>query len=183
MNEDLEAPAIVIPAEDELVPSPALSILDRLHAEGEEAAAEHTLDLRIPRFKSLYVRYRWVDPDTVMSMDARKYQGLQGAARGVVPAADTLVLLCKEFCALDADGELRPMHEFDEIDAAFPVQFDEQIREVLNLGATSAATKHKARQTVLDVYDNPYAVIDHARRLTNWLKDPTQDPTQELLGG
>lgn len=172
----------VVPHADE--PTPPVDLFAKLEQERDEVAEEaEPLRLPIPAFQTLYVEFRYLPLEDVESKPER-YRGMKETLAAKVAAADTVALLCHQLVAL-VDGEYVPLHQVPgaaERGVVMPVRFDEVCRELFNLPPVASGTG--TRQTVLDMYGprGEYALIEHARKATRWLKDTRRAAGVSLLG-
>lgn len=157
-----------------------LSILEQLEREAEDAAeavAGASLKLLVPAWKSLYVGFHYV-PRSTLTKNRKKYKGKPMHEVELLASADTLVGACAGLFVSTDDGETyQPLHE--AIGVADVIRFDDVLRtKVLKLPAIV-----NARTTLMELYRNDYAIVDHAEQVTSWLKDTSKKGEDELLGG
>lgn len=152
---------------------PAETPLDRLRARRRALGEKKTIDLEVPGYDGeLVVRFRWVAYEELAKAGRRLQAMKDTAARDVFAACDTLALACEDVL-MNVDGELKTVAEDGE-----PVRFgDDRLGVALGFEPSP-----KVRQNVRAVFENDYAVLTTAARLSAWLADASQEVDGAFVG-
>jgi hypothetical protein len=149
------------------------SILSELRkARDKIGVGADPLRLPVPGYNGLLVvSYKWV-PYSRLSATAKSLGKIKDQLeQQVAAAADTLVATCDEILINDA-GEL---HSFSPA----PVTFADSEALAEALGFPKADS---SRQTCYSVFNNEYAMIDAAFKVSSWLEDTSKQVDEEFLG-
>jgi hypothetical protein len=93
--------------------------------------------------------------------------------QAVAAAADALVATCEEV-KVNIDGTLQPLST-----NGIPITFTDGERLAYALGFP---VPKSARETCYAVFNNEYALIDVAQKVTTWLEDTTREIDTEFVG-
>lgn len=163
-----------LPTDAEVEDALDVSPLGRLRAKREQLAGHSgTLTLEVPGYDGeLHVRYKYVPfneakkrGEIMLKETPKEFHELYGCA-------DTLLLCCDEVLMRDQEThELVPLSR-----DGTPLRFDKRLAEELGFEAPTA------RAVVLGVFNNDYAVISQAMRVSRWLQNTTKAVDEGLLG-
>lgn len=176
-----ETPAPVPEPAPEPVPGPEepqslgpdASILDRIGALREEQRSEKHLDLAVPALQELvWLRFRVIPFQQTQSM-AKRLQKEKLADDALVGATDTLIAACEQVMVREQpDAELRAIDPA----AATPIRLDSQLAELLKLDASTA------REVVYRLFENDYAIVQMAIKVSRWMADTSKEVDDDFLG-
>lgn len=142
----------------------------------ELAQGRKPLDLEIPGYDGqLWCRYRFVSYDRLANIGVRLTRTVKDeATRNLLGCVDTLIACCDEILVRNQAGALVSMSS--EIGDDRPVQYDRRLADGLGFEAETA------RDVVLGVFANEYALIGQAGEVTEWLTRESPEVDKELLG-
>lgn len=148
------------------------SVRDRIRAQRDELIQQDSLDLMVPGYADLAVRYRAL-PDREMEKFAEKVNKTKA---GIRAGCDLLAAAC--VCILvraDEGGELEPLEDDD----GTPLRFDEGFAEFM--GINSKTVREIVLQT-FSVGGQTLAHMEHALALQKWMGGKIDQIDPELLG-
>jgi hypothetical protein len=134
------------------------------------------IDIPIPGYEGkLLARFKWV-PVTELSATAASLRKIKDPTRQQIAlAADALVATNDEFfVVLNTDAPLEPMTY-----QGVPVSFSNGEGLSVALGFPAPRS---ARDCVMAVFNNEYAMIDTAQRVMTWLEDTSREVDEAFLG-
>ncbi len=151
--------------------STSANVLGRLRAQREELLRERHLDVPIPGYRGeLWARFRpidWVELRQIAQREAAS----DDERAALHSQADTLVTACEEVYARTADGGRIALGGDGE-----PARFDEALAEALEIKADTA------RDVLLAVVANDFAVTSLWDRVTAWMSGASQEVDEQFVG-
>jgi hypothetical protein len=169
---DAAPPALV--TEDDTAVEP--SILNDLRVRRAKAGAgAEPLYLDVPNYDGkLVLEFKWVPLKKLARTGVQLAKIKEATTQTIAAAADTVVATCSELLVrLEGETETRPLST-----NGVPVTFGDP-RVAYALGFPKAAD---ARTTVVSAFNNEYALIDVANKVTAWLENTTLTGDEAFLG-
>lgn len=161
-------------------PAESGSLMATLRAKREALGAERRLELDIPGYAGLLVaRYKPVEWDVVSKIGDRVNRS-NSARSEVFGAADLLIACCEEILTRKGE-ELVPLNEAPELEASLrevlgdqPVRYEQRLADAFQYEAVTA------REVVIGLFRNDYALIDQHREVLNWLRESGDEDDQDF---
>jgi hypothetical protein len=160
--------------------------IGRIRNQREKIRAKDKLDLRVPDYEDLQIRYRLMSEkateDVARKIEAAQKSGSSKKNMGAV--ADFLIAACESILVRVGDG-FEPLVD----DEGQAIRFDASLAEVL--GITGAGEELRAQEIVLETFSpegddglrrNPDAMLDHFMAIAAWRKGREHEIDRELLG-
>lgn len=172
MTTDATDPVVTDPEETADPPVGRQSIRDRIRAERDELVQQDSLDLLVPGYTSLGIRYRAL-PDREMEKFSEKVNKTKA---GIRAGCDLLAAAC--VCVLvrpQEDGALEPLEDDD----GTPLRFDEAFAEFMGIET------NRVREIILQTFSvggQTLAHMEHALALQQWMGGKLDKIDPELLG-
>ena len=154
-------------------PSGLQSIRDQIRAERDELKTETTLDLVVPGYEMIGVRYRGI-PSRELDQFAKR---LSKSKEGMRAAADVLIHCCDSILVrMSTDDELEPLED-DQGDC---LKFDQRLADFLDIKADTA------RDIVTQLFSpdgvQTLAAFEHANAVMEWMQGKGSQIDPSLLG-
>jgi len=172
----LEAAPPALVEEDASAVQP--SILTDLRARRSElGSGSKPLELDVPGYGGqLVLQFRWVTFKQLARTGTQLARIKEPTAQTIAAAADAIVATCSEIlCRVEENGArvVLPLST-----NGIPVTFaDPRVAYTLGFDPTQ-----DARTTVIRAFNNEYALIDVANRVTTWLEDTSKAVDEEYVG-
>ncbi len=156
--------------------------LGRLREQRESIRSEETLDLRVPGYDDLQVRYKLMSEKATEEV-AKKIEAAQRSGSGrknLDAVADFLIAACDSVLVRDGDG-----FECLVDDSGVPVRFDATLAEALGFESETA------RDIVLETFSpkgddglrrHPDSMIDQFMAIASWRRGRAYEIDRDLLG-
>jgi hypothetical protein len=145
------------------------SPLDRLREKRQAAVAKQstTIEMPLPSYGGmLVVRYKRMEWEAVTKL-VRAIRGAEDHTTELLASADLLIRPC-ETILIRVDGELVPLNEATEGFGPEPVRFDERLAQACGV-PTPDDGQLTARQVVINVIADDFALVEHSNRVLEWL--------------
>jgi hypothetical protein len=159
--------------EVEEAPTGLLSIRDQIRAERDELKTETKLDLVVPGYEMIGVRYRGI-PSRELDAFAKS---LSKSKEGMRTAADVLIRCCESILVRPhGDDALEPLED-DQGDC---LKFDQRLADFLGIEAATA------REIVIQLFSpdgvQTLAAFEHANAVMEWMQGKGSQIDPSLLG-
>lgn len=154
-------------------PSGLQSIRDQIRAERDELKTETTLDLVVPGYEMIGVRYRGI-PARELDQFAKR---LSKSKEGMRTATDVLIRCCDSILVRpNGDDALEPLED----DQGDYLKFDQRLADFLGIEASSA------REIVTQLFSpdgvQTLATFEHANAVMEWMQGKGAKIDPGLLG-
>jgi hypothetical protein len=167
-----DAPAPVVASPDLNILPSVLDDLKRLRS-GIGAGAE-PIDLAIPGYKGrLVARFRWVPVDE-LAVTSKSLRAIKDPTQQQIAAAADALVATNDEILVKVDDKLESLQH-----QGIPVTFVNGDGLTLALGLPKS---NSARECVLAVFGNEYALLDLASKVMTWLEDTSRTVDEEHLG-
>jgi hypothetical protein len=165
--------AVAAPVSDGLNILP--SVLTDLRASRARIGANaKPVSIAIPGYGgNLVARFRWV-PANELAATSRSIMAIKNPTQQQLAAAADALVACNDEILVRVNGELESLQHGGE-----PVTFAEGAGLCVALGLPAPSS---ARECVMAVFGNDYAVADTAGKLMAWLEDTSRQVDEEHLG-
>lgn len=152
------------------------SILGSLRAKRAKAGAgAEPLYLDVPNYDGdLVLEFKWVPMETLSKTGVQLAKIKNATTQTIAAAADAVVATCSELW-VRVEGQEKPKPLSTN---GIPVTFGDP-RVAYALGFPAA---QDARTTVIRAFNNEYALIDVANKVTTWLEDTSSVVDGVFLG-
>lgn len=166
-----EAPVALATPDLNVLPS-VLSDLKLLRSRIGAGATPITLP--IPGFEGkLLARFKWVPADE-LAATSKSLRSIKDPTQQQLAAVADALVACNDEVYVKVNDKLEALlHE------GAPVTFSNGIGLTLALGLPSPRS---ARDCVVAVFGNEYAMVDTATKLMSWLEDTTREVDEQHLG-
>ncbi len=148
------------------------SVRDRIRAQRDELIQNDSLDLIVPGYADLGVRYRAL-PDREIEAFSKK---VNKSKAGIRAGCDLLAASCVCILVREQEGgKLEPLVDDEEV----PVRFDEEFARFMGIEAT------RVRDIILQTFSvggQTLAHMEHAVALQQWMGGKLEAIDPELLG-
>lgn len=149
-----------------------LSVRDRIRKQRDELIEKDSLDLLVPGYTDLGVRYRAL-PDREMEKFAEK---INKTKAGIRAGCDLMSTACVTILVrADEGGDLEPLED----DQGVPLRFDEAFAEFMGINSKNV------REIILQTFSvggQTLAHMEHALALQQWMGGKLDQIDPELLG-
>lgn len=158
-----------------ITPAPGESLRDRLRAERAHLrAGAGTLDLAVPGWETVGIRYRTIPSDEFEQLVKRV--GNSRSSSNLVAACKLIVRCCEAVLVrAEGSGEFEPLIG----DSGSPFKLDKDLADYLGLEAKTA------EEVVTGLFSTdryPLAPGSHAAALIDWMRGREQEIDETLLG-
>jgi len=159
------------------------SIMDSLRQQHRELADVQELYLSIPGYHGqLYAKYRLLDVrHDLRAIGQRAQKQFPGNIQDQIfySNVDAMIQGCEGLFYQTDEGEYKSIAEALDPDATEPITYsDARLIEFFAWDATEVTSARAATQRL---FNNDAALLDHARMLSNWMRDTSKDVNEDFL--
>lgn len=161
-------------------PRQSNSLLDQLRARRDDIAAEQTVDLPVPGYRSkLALRCGPVESRQLAAL-ARRMVNSKAPDRELTSNMDTLILACREIVVRESEGE--EWRSMSELDGGEPVGIEERLVDLLKLTPETVTSRELLRSLFALAPSPELAINVMAGEYVDWARAADEDVDTAFVG-